>query len=63
MKNTPLFQGGQNFDSEFWIHLRISNKVLAQMTDMMKGGRSAVGQVVTVWTRVGGRRRGCMDLG
>ena len=25
-KNTPLFQGGQNFDSEFWIHLRISNE-------------------------------------
>ena len=24
--NTPLFQGGQNFDSEFWIHLRMSKE-------------------------------------
>ena len=24
MKDTPLFQGGQDFDSEIWCHLRIS---------------------------------------
>ena len=34
MKNNTLVQGGQNFDSEFWIHLRISNK--EELSDHLK---------------------------